>query len=65
MDFRFEEHRGKWIVLVNDAVVESGTDLNSCLARARTKHPDQEPFVMKVLLPGAPSSPHPPGRRDS
>lgn len=48
-NFRFEEHRGEWVVLVNDAVVETGSDLCACLARARKEHPTQEPFVMKVL----------------
>ena len=49
VDFRAEEHRGEWIVLVNDCVVETGADLCACLARARVKHPREEPFVMKVL----------------
>ncbi|MDE1821827.1 MAG: hypothetical protein KGJ23_05250 [Euryarchaeota archaeon] len=66
IDFRMEEHRGEWIVLVNDCVVETGTDLCTCLARTREKHPREEPFVMKVLpRGGAPRlrPPHPPRRR--
>lgn len=46
--FRMEEHPGDWVVLVNDCVVETGQDLSSCLARARSKHPKDEPTVLKI-----------------
>lgn len=51
VDFRIEEHRGEWVVLVNDRIVETGADLCTCLARARVKHPREEPFVMKLMTP--------------
>ena len=49
--FRFEEHEGEWIVLVDDAVVDTGRNLSACLARVRTKHPHREPFVIKLAHP--------------
>lgn len=56
-DFRFEEHEGEWVVLVNDRVVDTGPSLSHCLARVRLKHPREEPFVLKLSAPHARARP--------
>lgn len=51
--------RGKWIVLVNDAVVDSDRDLCACMTRVRAKHPGQEPLVLKIPLSDRRGGPRP------
>jgi hypothetical protein len=45
------KHRGKWVVLIDDAIVDSDRDLCACLTRVRSKHPGSEPVVLKFALP--------------
>lgn len=58
IEFGDARHQGKWIVLVNNTVVDSDKDLCACLTRVRSKHPGEEPMVLKLALPDRLSGGH-------
>lgn len=43
-----DEYAGKWIVIVNKKVVESGNNIKEMLEKARKTHPKTKPFLAKV-----------------
>lgn len=51
VDFNDARYRGKWVVLLDDAVVDADRDLCACLSRVRSKHPGREPTVVKLSVP--------------
>lgn len=43
-----DEYTGKWIVIVNKKVVESGTNIKEMLENVRKKNPNAKPLLAKV-----------------
>ena len=42
------EHLGKWIAVVNNRIVSTGSNANQIYQEAKKKHPDKVPFIMKI-----------------
>ena len=45
-----DQYIGKWIALVGKEIVASGDSGKAVFEQAKNKHPDKEPFVMKIPL---------------
>jgi len=43
-----DKYVGKWIVIVNKKVIESGSNIKEMLESARKKHPEARPLLVKV-----------------
>jgi hypothetical protein len=39
---------GKWIAVVGNDIVAQGDDAKEVFDKAKDKHPEREPFIMKV-----------------
>lgn len=39
---------GKWIAIIGDEIVASGTDATAVFKEAKTKFPNKEPLILKV-----------------
>ena len=48
-----EQYAGLWIAIVNKAVVVKGKSLKEVLNATKSRYPDEEPFVTRVLPKGA------------
>jgi hypothetical protein len=42
------EYLGKWIAIVGDQIVASGTDGRAVFKSAKEKYPNKEPLILKV-----------------
>ncbi len=42
------EYMGKWVALVDNEIVSTGDSGKEVFMEARKRHPDREPFIMKV-----------------
>jgi hypothetical protein len=42
------DYLGKWIAIVGDEVIASGTDGKVVFKEAKTKFPNEEPLILKV-----------------
>jgi hypothetical protein len=42
------DYLGKWIAIIEDQVVASGTDGRAVFKEAKEKHPNKEPLILKV-----------------
>jgi len=43
-----DKYVGKWIVIVNKKVIESGSNIKEMLESVRKKHPEARPLLVKV-----------------
>jgi len=43
-----DKYVGKWIVIVNKKVIESGSNIKEMLESARKKHPEARPLLVKI-----------------
>lgn len=43
-----DEYVGKWVVIINKKVIESGNNIKEMLESARRKYPNTRPLLVKV-----------------
>lgn len=42
------KYGGKWAIIVNKKVVESGDDLKQLMEKVKREYPDEEPLVARI-----------------
>lgn len=42
------KHLGKWIAIVGEEIVSTGSDAKEVYHTAKNKYPDKVPFIMKI-----------------
>ena len=42
------EHLGKWIAVVGEEIVSTGDNAKEVYLKAKEKHADKTPFIMKI-----------------